>query len=225
MRSDRFFILIFLSILSVDIALNNTPYLFDYRYITKPFVIFSLIVYFSFNSLALSNRVRAYVFAALVFLFIGDFFILQDTEMLFLALGMISFICAKIMYALAFSYRKRHTFKRAIPYLIFAFAYCTILLYFIINSIGKLWLPVTAYMLATLYMIKMAYLRHRKVNNLSFYLVMIGCALFLMGETVSAINRYYTPLAHKNVTIMLCYALGQLFIIKGVISEVRKVSK
>jgi uncharacterized membrane protein YhhN len=48
--------------------------------------------------------------------------------------------------------------------------------------------------------------------------MMVGALLFVISDSVLAINKFYLPFDGAGVIIMLTYGLAQLFIVKGAAS-------
>ena len=80
-------------------------------------------------------------------------------------------------------------------------------------------LPVFFYMLVILTMATSAYLRRDNVGKVSYNFVLIGAILFLISDSLLAVNKFYTPLAYSNISIMFTYAFAQLFIVFGLLKQ------
>ena len=52
-------------------------------------------------------------------------------------------------------------------------------------------------------------------NKLAGQWMMAGALLFVISDSVLAINKFYQPFKAADVIIMLTYGLAQLFIAKG----------
>ena len=52
--------------------------------------------------------------------------------------------------------------------------------------------------------------------------MMIGALLFLISDSVLAINKFYLSFEWSGIIIMLTYGLAQFFIALGAIDYVRK---
>jgi len=51
--------------------------------------------------------------------------------------------------------------------------------------------------------------------------MMTGAGLFVISDSVLAINKFYQPFEAAGILIMLTYGLAQFFIIKGAIKYIR----
>lgn len=215
----KLFSIIFIGILFADIAFSNIDYLLKYRYISKLLITITLYIHFHYNSAGLLRRARVLITLALLFSFIADFFIITDSNLLFLAIGMFMFILAKISYAIVFSYKAKFDIDRLLPFLALILLYCLLIMFFLYDGLGTLFIPVVFYTFASIVVVKMAYLRYKRVTNRSYYLVLIGSVFFLISESILSLNNFYKPISHSGITIMLFYGLSQLFTIKGIIEQ------
>ena len=63
------------------------------------------------------------------------------------------------------------------------------------------------------------YLRKNTTNKVSFLLVFFGACLFLISDSILAINKFAFEIAFANIWIMLTYGVAQYMIIKGAIKN------
>lgn len=78
-------------------------------------------------------------------------------------------------------------------------------------------IPVAAYAFVISAMLLMsikAYFEWKKPANLW---VLIGAALFVVSDTVLAINKFYTPVPMGSLFIMSTYLGAQFFIVKSIL--------
>jgi uncharacterized membrane protein YhhN len=73
--------------------------------------------------------------------------------------------------------------------------------------------PVVAYMLVISVMTLVAWLTGRPA-------VAVGATVFVVSDTVLALNRFVRPLAWAPVTVMVTYHVGQALIVWGVLAAV-----
>ena len=218
-KEKKSFLIIFFCILSVDIIFKNFDFLYKFRYISKLLITASLILHFYYNSHGFLKNERILVLLALFFSFVADFFLIDSSNILFMGLGMFMFILAKVSYSIFYSFKAQFNVHFFWPFLGVAFLYYFFVTLFLYDGLGNLFIPALIYVLASVTMIKMAFLRNRNVNNKSYIFVLIGAFLFLAAETILSINSFYTPVWHANVTLMLSYGLSQLFTIRGIILQ------
>lgn len=221
-KKKKLFSVIFLIVLFIDLVFTNIDYLYEYRYITKPWIVITLVIHFYWNSLHLLPKERLLVFLALAFSLIADFILITDS-MTSLIIGMSMFILAKICYAILFSFRARFDIDRLLPFLAVVLLYCLFIIYFVYDGVGELFIPVLVYIFVTLTMAKMAYLRYNMVNKNSYYHVLAGAALFMISETIMGFYSFYEPLPYTYTSVLLTYGLSQFFTIRGIILQNEKV--
>ena len=80
-------------------------------------------------------------------------------------------------------------------------------------------IPVLFYMLTILTMSTAAYLRKGSVHKISYNLVLLGAVLFMVSDSILALNKFYKPLAFSHVSIMFTYAIAQLCIVLGMLKQ------
>jgi uncharacterized membrane protein YhhN len=59
-----------------------------------------------------------------------------------------------------------------------------------------------------------------KVNKPANILYLLGAALFVLSDSLLAINKFYQPFAFAGILIMLTYCAAQYFIVTGFIKQV-----
>ncbi|UOB18237.1 lysoplasmalogenase [Abyssalbus ytuae] len=217
-KKEKSFFLIFLCILLIDLVFTNNQTLYPYRYATKLWIVISLGIHFYYNNSYLLQKERTLVWLALFFSFIADIILITD-RLLFVIIGMIMFLLVKICYATIFYFKARFDIDRLIPFLAVILLYSLIVIYYLYDGVGKLFLPVVIYIFVSLTMTKLAYLRYKMVNNKSYRYVMIGAILFITSETYMSFYNFYKPLPYTNTLVILTYGLFQFFIIRGIILQ------
>lgn len=190
-----------------------------WHFIAKPALLISLILFYWKQSRTIPSKIRSITLGALVFSLFGDVFLMFVNESaLFFTAGLGSFLLAHILYILVFLKAKNSTKK---PWLFTGvlLVYGACLFWLLQDNLGEMLLPVFFYMLVILTMATTAYLREGKVPKISFVFVLIGAILFLISDSLLAVNKFYTPLAYSNISIMFIYAFAQLFIVFGLLKQ------
>lgn len=85
-------------------------------------------------------------------------------------------------------------------------------------ALEKLWVPVLGYVFALVIMAMLAALRRDVVPNRSYYTVLTGAVLFVLSDSVIAIDRFLESYAASPFIIMSTYAAAQYLIVTGVVS-------
>ncbi|UOB18031.1 lysoplasmalogenase [Abyssalbus ytuae] len=222
MKYWKVFSVLFFFNLCIDILLSNIEHLYYYRYITKPLITISLLLVFYFNSKLKPKKERLSVIIALVFLLIGDIYIIGYHHIFQLWIAMIFFLAANILYAAVF-YRSAHfNIDRSIPFIATATITSLTLLYFIYDRLNSFFIPATLYMMVILNMSQAAYLRNKVVNDQSYYAIFLGSLFFLASQSAVAIVKFYSNFPFQQIIIMSCYGLSQYLIIYGLLIEKKK---
>ncbi len=157
---------------------------------------------------------------ALLFSLLGDILLLfTEISSLFFIAGLTSFLLAHIMYILVFLRKVDRTIKKTIFFPLMTFVYGVVLYYVLYQRLSNMKGPVLVYMVAILVMSNLAYLRSKNVSKTSYFLVFIGALLFMISDSVLALNMFYKPIAYSNVWIMTTYALAQVLIIFGILRQ------
>jgi uncharacterized membrane protein YhhN len=195
------------------IAFENTPSLWvttGLKGLIMPLLIVILIINFQNSLLTLL------MLAALVFSWAGDMIL----EFSFLH-GLACFLLAQVMYIFVFSLTpgRNIIFKNRLYLGIPIALYGAGLVLFMYNDLGEMKLPVIIYAFVILSMLASAINRLRKVNSLSYWLVLVGSALFVISDSVLALNRFSTPFNASDVVVMATYVIAQYLIITGYIRQ------
>lgn len=92
-------------------------------------------------------------------------------------------------------------------------AYGIALVTLLFPKLDELKLPVIVYAITICAMLIAAL--HIRANN--FFA--IGAILFVISDSILAVNKFYMPFALASFLIMLTYGLAQAFIILGVVKQ------
>lgn len=209
--------------------------LFDFmilEYIAKPLIMIWIAVYFLLNSQKRSFIVP--VIIAFTFSWIGDMLLMLnpifDNELLFFA-GVGGFFVAQCLYIfvfLKFAENKAKGFLVRSPlWTIPLIVYLVGLFLFLLPGLEGLMLPIILiYAISLVGMSLVALNRKGRVGYSSFILVFIGALLFLISDSLIAINKFYfeAGLAEGEIPqagfwIMLTYISAQYWIMHGLILE------
>ena len=215
-KTEGSFALIFSILVVFELISGSTEALTQIHFFIKPAILISLIIFFWRQCGHLASKTRNLTLLALVFSLFGDVLLLfVDRSANFFMSGLVSFLLAHVMYILVFI-MKRNTSKKATPFITILLLYALGLFYLLKDGLGGMLIPVLVYMSVILTMATTAFLRKGSVNNKSYILVFIGAILFMVSDSLLALNKFYMPLPFSNISIMLTYAIAQLFIVFGI---------
>jgi len=162
--------------------------------------------------LALSRtdgQVRMLLGLGLVWSAIGD--VLLALDGLFVQ-GLVAFLLAQIIYTVLFLTQCRWQGSR-LPWAALIVIYAVICTLYIVPEAGDMQIPVIAYMIAISLMAISAGFR----NDQQFLWVAMGALIFMVSDTLIAINRFVSPFEYSGIAVMTTYYLAQLLICAGIV--------
>ena len=202
--------------------------IFDYpghSLIFKPLIMIGLMAHYWVMSPA---RSRLFL-VALFFCWLGDvFLIFQSTDPLFFIGGLASFLVGHIVYI--FCYRQLQIIpsskellgsqkvRFAFPIILAGTGLVTILY----PLLGALRIPVMIYAWAITLMALTALFRYGRTNSTSFLLIFIGAVLFMVSDSLLAINKFHHAFSAAGALVMLTYSVAQFLIVEGALAHERK---
>ncbi len=222
----QIWVLAFVAALLADIAgiqINNALL----QWISKPLILPFLFLYFYSATHSVSSPLIKWIYLALFFSWAGDVLLMfQSENELFFLLGLSAFLLAHIFYILFFHFvRVKEKIAGNGWYLLFILIYYSVLMRKLSPFLGELTIPVRVYGLVISIMLLMAMhmtsLRVKKAG----WSMLAGAALFVLSDSVLAINKFYQPFDLAGLVIMLTYGAAQYFIVKGAIEYLRTGSK
>jgi uncharacterized membrane protein YhhN len=168
------------------------------------------------------NKFHRIIMSALVFSWLGDITLqLKEKNDLFFMIGLSCFLLAQVMYLIAFFSTEGENvlfFKKVyliLPVILFG----VILLYILYDGLGDMKIPVVIYAAVILTMLTSALNREKKVNKRSYILVLIGAILFVLSDSMIAINKFGYSFILSNVAIMTTYITAQYLIVIGCLKQ------
>lgn len=218
----KLFIILFAIIVILELIFGSLESYTSWHYFTKPAIVISLLLFFITNADHLKFSVKLTTILALLFSLCGDVLLMlvSKSENFFIA-GLVSFLLAHIMYILVFL-RDGNRKKSSIPFIVLLLVYATGLFWLIKDGLGDLLIPVLVYMTIILGMATTAFTRKGMVLHHGYVYVFIGAILFMISDSLLAINKFHYTLPFSNISIMSTYAAAQFLIILGIIKSYPK---
>jgi uncharacterized membrane protein YhhN len=193
-------------------------------YISKPLIIISLAGYFLWQTKDSSSSLKKWILPALFFSWAGDVLLMfQQKGQIFFLSGLSAFLIAHIFYIIFFHWiRIKEGVKGNLWLLFTVVIYYAALITFLSPHLGDMKLPVLIYgiVISVMFMLAMHMLFIK--NKSAGQWMMTGALLFVISDSVLAINRFYQSFEMAGAIIMLTYGLAQLFITEGAIQYIRK---
>ena len=167
------------------------------------------------------NSFHRLILIALVFSWIGDITLqLSNIKEDFFIVGLGSFLVAQLIYLLAFfSTKGGNVVYRKIYLALPVVIYCVFILWVLWDGLGDMMLPVTVYCVVIHTMLLAAINRKEKVNSQSYQLVLFGAILFILSDSLIAINRFEQAFELARITIMSSYVTAQYLIAIGCVRQ------
>jgi uncharacterized membrane protein YhhN len=190
--------------------------------VCKPLIMITLGWYYM--SSTNSETRNASVLVAIFFALIGDTLLMFiDRDELFFMLGLAAFLIAHVFYI--FSYRQHKNashpdelqgvqrIRLAFP-IILAGSGIVFVLY---PHLGSLKIPVLLYALTIVIMVLNALFRYGRTQTASFWMVFFGAVLFMISDSLIALNKFVGAVAAAHLLIMSTYIVAQVLIIEGLL--------
>lgn len=218
------FILPFFVIASLEL-LGHLLGVEEINRVTKPLLMPALIFYFVKRVPV--TPLNRFIILALFLSFLGDtlLMLVPRSEYFFIA-GLGSFLIAHIVYIIinmnAISHGDRGLKPQWQDLIFVAFGLGVFSL--INNDLGSMYAPVLIYTVVICLMAVTARQRWKKVDDYSFKLVMIGSVLFLISDSLLALDKFYKPFGSADFLVMLTYIAAQFLIVQGLIGFIEKAT-
>jgi uncharacterized membrane protein YhhN len=211
-----YWLTLFVLVLAINIAgiqLNNETV----QWVTKPLIIPALAGYFLSQTSLFRTGSKNWILAALFFSWAGDVLLMfvPKNEVFFLA-GLGSFLVAHIFYIVFFhQLRVREDVKPRALLLVIVVIYYATLITWLSPYLAEMKIPVYVYGLVISFMLMLALHMLYIKNKAAGKWLLLGAVLFVVSDSILAINKFYKPIEMAGVLIMLTYGFAQLFIVKG----------
>ncbi len=173
-------------------------------YATKPLLMPLLML------LAYKEGIKDRLFyLALFFSFLGDVFLMFNGANYFI-LGLGSFLLAHVFYVILFKRDFKINLFPSLALIVATMAY----LAFLYPSVPPGFvIPVVLYCIVITLMGVVAV--SRKTTPRSYAFVLVGALLFIISDSLIALNKFHTPIENHAIYIMTTYGLAQYLILEG----------
>ncbi|HEY71197.1 MAG TPA: lysoplasmalogenase [Anaerolineae bacterium] len=177
-------------------------------YVFKPLTTILILVIALLSGADAPPAYRIAILVGLVFSLAGDVLLMLPSDQFML--GLVSFLIAQICYIIAFTSNRGFSFGWAslIPVVI----YGAIVYALLAPHLGKMRLPVIAYMIVILVMAWQAWERWSALDERGALLAFIGAALFVLSDTFLALNRFRGEFAASRALSLSTYYAAQWLI-------------
>jgi uncharacterized membrane protein YhhN len=194
------------------------------EYVAKPLLMPMLAVYFIFGTHAFGTDWL--IVLALVFGFLGDVFLMLENEEKWFMFGMAAFLIGHIFYIISFLMSVGGNLL-AFPLWGILLILPAILVLFLTfpkfkDHMGELRIPVYVYIAVILFMHLSAILRLAAFDLLCpcFILIWIGSILFILSDSMIAVDTFNDDIEISHFYTMLTYIIGQFLITQGILMSI-----
>lgn len=213
----RIYVLIAVLTLLADVLTGTVSYLY---WGIKPCIMLSLGVYAWLRLGSLNSRFAVALMLAILASLAGDV-LLMGGDAYFVG-GLAAFLLAHVAYIYVFLRSHQNASEpgmlRRRPWLALAFvAYGGLLVMVLWPSLGSLWLPVCVYALVITLMALAALNRWQRVPHRSFTWVFLGALLFVVSDSLIALDKFSLEIPWAHGWIMLTYMAAQYLIVMGLL--------
>jgi len=194
-----------------------------FQYICKPLLMPLLMIWFVTSVKSIPGNLKSWILVALFFSWAGDVLLMFEAkDKIFFMLGLASFLIAHIFYIVFFHQVRVREAVKGNPWLmVIVVVYYGALITVLSPYLGDLKWPVRVYGIVISFMFMLAmhmlFIRNKKAGKW----MMIGALLFVVSDSILAINKFYQSFEMAGIVIILTYALAQLFIVNGAIKYIK----
>lgn len=188
-------------------------------FVSKPLIVLSLVFYY-FSRVTARSKVFV---LGLLFCCLGDTLLLfQFENELFFMLGLGAFLIGHVFYIASNRQHRVMTGKDefatqkvrlAFP-VILAGTGLVVILY---PGLGDLKVPVVLYAGVLTFMVVSAAYRLGCTSGSSFWMVFTGALLFMLSDSLLAIDKFHSHIAQASLWVMITYCCAQFMIVEGTI--------
>ena len=221
-----FWLILFLVVFAANLAdrqFNNG----QLEYYFKPLLILVLAVYFISQTNIIVTSLKRWILFALFFSWAGDILLMfEPKDKMFFLLGLSSFLLAHIFYIVFFHFIRVGERIKGNPWLLVVVViYYALLINLLSPYLADMKIPVLVYGIVISFMFMLAMHMLFIQNKTAGKWMMFGALLFVVSDSVLAINKFYQSFEEAAMIIMLTYGLAQLFIVQGAVKYIRGANK
>lgn len=192
--------------------------------ICKSLLVLTLLLYFWEKSDTRKNEKWVFhVTLALAFSWIADIILLfTNKNFLFFFAGLGGFLVAHVFYILAYwKATSKGNIKFSFSFIpVIIVGYAVLMGFLILPYIdGIIQIPVGLYGIVISVMLIFAWYRKGQTNSNSFQWVFGGAVLFVISDSILAINRFAETIPFAGLIIMITYISAQWLIVNGLLKH------
>jgi len=214
----KVWIILFTLVLLIDLAAIYLNYE-SLRFITKPLLVPLLAIYLLLETNTTNSSLKAWIFLALLFSWVGDILLLfEGSGSNFFLFGLSAFLVAQVFYIVFFhNIRMREYIRGNALLLLLVIVYYSILISVLSPYLGNMKLPVRIYGVVLSFMVMLAMHTVLGKNKKAAVWMTTGAILFVVSDSLLAFNKFFSAFNYSGLIIMVTYGLAQLFITEGAV--------
>ncbi|MEO6550346.1 MAG: lysoplasmalogenase [Ferruginibacter sp.] len=166
---------------------------------------------------------RIFIGTGLFFSWVGDIFLLlENYNSLFFIAGLVSFLLTHLCYIIYFLSIKNglpSLLKSAPFYCILVIGYGIGLVWLLYDHLGVLKIPVMIYAAIICSMLLCSIHIYLKAGAPANCYYVAGALLFVLSDSLLAINKFFEPIPLAGIWVMLSYCAAQFLIVSGFIDK------
>jgi uncharacterized membrane protein YhhN len=213
--SKRFFLVCFIVAAAVHLAAGFLNWTLAEE-ISKCLLLPALAGYYLSKTLVRSTA----FLGALLFCWLGDVILIWPS--MFIG-GVAAFLVGHALYIIAYrQHRGEDRSGELLPTQKMRFSLPIILagtglIVVLFPGLGSMKLPLVLYGITIVVMVMTALFRYGRTTPDSFWLVFVGAVLFMISDSILAINKFLLPVCYASFWIMVTYMTAQLMIVVGIV--------
>ena len=188
---------------------------------TKPMIMIALMIYY-----LLSVSERRFLFSlAMGFCWLGDVLLMFQNKEIYFILGLVAFLTGHVVYIFCYRSLRWHQatqpllstqkLRFSLPLVLLGTGLVTVLYPYL----GALRIPVMVYAGVITIMAMQGLFRFGYTTHKSFWFIFSGALLFMLSDSVLAINKFMHPIPLASFSIMVTYIAAQYLITQGAIDH------
>ncbi len=194
----------------IGVVLDNSML----QLIFKPLIMPSLILLYYLSS----KRKNKWYITAMFFSFLGDVLLLDKSNMFLY--GIAAFLITQLLYVIIISKELPHSHWKtkliaSVPFL----AFFIILIKVLKPGLGEFLLPVVIYGAAISIFGMVSLLNYMLRKDKSSLILLLGAVLFILSDSMIALNKFYEAWAIYGLAIMATYILAQYLIFRYMLTR------
>jgi len=194
----------------------------SFRLVTKTLLMPVLVLYVFSQTKSAHSNLKAWVLIALLFSWLGDILLMfEGKNPIFFLLGLSAFFVTQVFYIIFFhNIRMREYIRGNALLLLLAIVYYSVLMSLLTPFLGNLKLPVRIYGVVLSFMLMLAMHTMFSKNKKAGVWMVVGAILFVISDSLLALNKFYGAINYGGIIIMLTYGLAQLLIVYGAVKYI-----